>query len=1401
MRDRRVHPTPHSRSSMITPTPVVMSRSTLRRPGSYALGVQARAPVVGWSCAWYALALVIFAFTSLSTGCGNRTGATGCESDDECLLGRVCVDRQCVGLPDLDVSIDVPDADVPDADVPDADVPDADVPDADVPDADVPWSDVPGPDYCLEVDPVEIDFGVIEPNASASRSFALRNCGRRALEAQPLEMARRSAFGLSPNPAPPAVTIAPGEVASYSVVFAPEIGGVFEDYVTVLVHTPEGTSSFDVALRGLATGYVDGACIRTPPSVNFGQVLVGMRVPNSVVVENCGSTPVRLIHIELSNPENFSIMTAEDEEILPGARAVLQATFSPEAARFYEASLLVGTDVGAFGETVLLGRGVRGVLEEPCLEVVPENVDFGDVPRSAPTEARSLVVRNCGSTPTRITNVRVTGRDASAFVVDGHGVVGLDAGASVEYRVTLDASFPGPKQAAFRVDAMGDEPNVAVAGLRANVVGASPGACIAFTRPAISFASAMEGSPPLVERVELVNCGDFPVTIVGTDLVGDRGFTVQPHIVGETIRPGRPLSLRASFDPVGSEGSRSATFSLFIAEGGIAYLPMTAHVFGGGGADCVSLSPADVAFGSSMVGDVVERLVDIVNCGDTDIQLRGGVTNGDGHTFFDVPARTLAPGQRVIAPFYFSPSRLGPLSGRFGVETQDLTRDPFGGTWSGFGASRPDACATLTPNPTDFGVVPTGRAEVRELVLENCGAVTLPVGALAIDGSPAFQVTTPPPASLSPGAQVVIRVVFRTDAVGTYEGLLTAFFGGDVSASADLRAAAADLTSSRLVFSPSPLTFGRVRDGASRDRTLTMCNEGGAAARVRDFSVVGADAGHFSLQHEPGLIQIPPDECATVRVTFAPVGVPRDTVVPYRAMLHVSVADSPEIFSVELRGQGEGASGATPACLAANPASAEISTRAGQSEITPVLIRNCGAEAVQLRAPRFTGAGTVRAQLSALVLDPNPDGSIPLLHPGEELLLAVQFTGNLPAGSYVATLIVDSPAGATVSVPISLHVTEPFGLCFDVSPSEIDFGTVDVGDVETRTAVLRNCGEVPLNVRRVSVANIQSGSFGIAAPVGTPFTLAPGATRSVQIALSPAATGEVLGRLDLETDLAGDAVPVSLRGFGRGAVICPTPSPGAAREFSGPYASSIEVPVGAEVFLDAGLVGPGPSTVSWSTTMAPPGASVTFTPTPVEGRVQIRVTVQGDYRFRMRYTNSSGCEGVADVNLRVRPATGVGEGLRIVITWRTPGDPDEFTDPGSDVDLHLARRTSSGVLWNTSNDCYYANRTPTWGVPTDLSDNPRLLRDETQGLGPEIIVLENPWEQYYIAVHYFSDSGFGPSDVTLRIFWDGIQVRSATRRLTRTNDVWLAAEISDGATNITMLDYPIFRGFPASNIP
>ena len=102
-------------------------------------------------------------------------------------------------------------------------------------------------------------------------------------------------------------------------------------------------------------------------------------------------------------------------------------------------------------------------------------------------------------------------------------------------------------------------------------------------------------------------------------------------------------------------------------------------------------------------------------------------------------------------------------------------------------------------------------------------------------------------------------------------------------------------------------------------------------------------------------------------------------------------------------------------------------------------------------------------------------------------------------------------------------------------------------------------------------------------------------------------------------------------------------------------------------------------------------------------------------------------------------STSAEQGFRVVMTWDTPGDPNQTDDMGTDLDLHLLHPQAPS--WNHSvYDCYFANRAPDWGN-LGAENNPSLDIDDVNGAGPEQISYQDPEERndlYRIGVHYYS---------------------------------------------------------------
>lgn len=574
---------------------------------------------------------------------------------------------------------------------------------------------------------------------------------------------------------------------------------------------------------------------------------------------------------------------------------------------------------------------------------------------------------------------------------------------------------------------------------------------------------------------------------------------------------------------------------------------------------------------------------------------------------------------------------------------------------------------------------------------------------------------------------------------------------------------------------PRELDFGTLRPGELAERVLRVENCGGTPLDL--FANVGPEPGLTVRGFDPPTVE--PGQTGLVRVQYSSpvptlfegtiellVGGLDPVVVPVRAAVREVIVGEVALLRVE---PGAIDFGAIPQ---------------GTSVQRDVFLCNDGGATLVI-----DGARQVDDEVGVfeVLVDPAEVAS------GECTRAFAVFDGppisTQPAPVFRATYAFDSnaePPAPTLQLTGTVETGGPVACLTPLTPFvERIARPGEGGAIELDFA---NCSGRPLRLVRAELVGLEPWGFveNVAPPVGE--VVGPGERITVVIGWRAGEVGEWRGQVVVSVDgtTSSATVQLSVRDGGG----CTELSAGAATGIRGPFSPSLVAAVGQTVYLDPGAPAAG-GEVSWRPVEFPTPSAPRLDRTAFEGRVQFAPTTAGDYAFQVRYAGADGCESEGVVVVTVTRDTGVGAGLRFVVTWRTPGDPDELEDPGSDVDLHLlpadAPRSAS---WNSSNDCYYGNRETSWGA--------RLLRDELDGLGPEIIVLERPAldRDYLVGVYYFSDDGFGPSDVTLRIFRDGVQVATATRRLERTGRFWLAAEVRGGGREIVLPSTPNRNDFP-----
>ncbi len=386
--------------------------------------------------------------------------------------------------------------------------------------------------------------------------------------------------------------------------------------------------------------------------------------------------------------------------------------------------------------------------------------------------------------------------------------------------------------------------------------------------------------------------------------------------------------------------------------------------------------------------------------------------------------------------------------------------------------------------------------------------------------------------------------------------------------------------------------------------------------------------------------------------------------------------------------------------------------------------------------------------------------------------------------------------------------------CVQVTPLDLDFWQVLVGDSEEATVEVTNCGNADLVVDSLRLSEETSTDLSIsvgldglddaclrdrdAACTGEAI-IGGNATKAFLVLYAPSGEGEDVGRVVLHTSVQGnEVVEVNLLGRGTPNVrpVCLAEARVAGAQEWGPYEDEdhqLETkPLETIELRAAGSQDPDGSIVAykWQVVQRPNDSTARIVPHEGAREATFFLDLAGQYVFELEVMDNYGQPSRPNC-LVVVEAIPVAD-IHVQLVWDTPADPDQ-TDTGfgvgSDMDLHL--RHPEGTWFCKPRDVSYTNPNPDWGTPFDPSDDPHLDIDDSDGAGPETITLNHPEDArlYWVGVHYHNDHGYGPSFATVRVFIRGVpRFELADRRMARTDAFWEVATIAWPGGQVTPID-------------
>ncbi len=213
---------------------------------------------------------------------------------------------------------------------------------------------------------------------------------------------------------------------------------------------------------------------------------------------------------------------------------------------------------------------------------------------------------------------------------------------------------------------------------------------------------------------------------------------------------------------------------------------------------------------------------------------------------------------------------------------------------------------------------------------------------------------------------------------------------------------------------------------------------------------------------------------------------------------------------------------------------------AGTTTSQLVSITNNGSTDLHISDVSLSGAGAGEFAITS-------DSGEATLTPGNTRTVQVAFDPTTTgAKSANLTIQSDDSNRGTVNVALSGTGVDPTGADpeITVTPTDLTFGDqdVDAGATTSQLVSITNDGSTDLHISDVSLSGAGAGEFAITSDSGET-TLAPGNTRTVQVAFDPTTTGAKSANLTIQSDDDDEGtLNVVLSGTGVAPEITVTPS-------------------------------------------------------------------------------------------------------------------------------------------------------------------------------------------------------------------------------------------------------------------
>jgi HYDIN/CFA65/VesB family protein len=776
------------------------------------------------------------------------------------------------------------------------------------------------------------------------------------------------------------------------------------------------------------------------------------------------------------------------------------------------------------------GQGAGGSGSEAALTVTPSYVELGPVTRGFAARAR-LRVSNSGSTPVPAPLVFwAPGGDADLTLIQDQCTGDLAPGEQCDLRVQVVPSRVGQLKGTLDISGA-SAGNLSVP---VTASGLEPGPLV--IQPAAGSFQDFGGvhvGVGVENTFTVVNPGAVPSGFVSFSFNRPE-FVLAPAGAGECspgiteLASGESCSVRVAFTPT-ERGALESTLSVTSAGAGSRSLTLRGQ---GLVPAVVGVSASLLDFGGVVPGDTASLNLEVENRGDDALTLasaqlspadvfriadgncgEGVVLKGGERCSIQLDYRPVQEGQPSAAELLLA-AQEGAPNARVELQGVALTRGNL-------------VVEALEVGQENFGDVLLGQSVARGFRVSN--PAQQPSGVLRLTARNGFEIQPPSEAGaceagvteLANGQSCSVQVSFAPSARGARAGAVTVDspLAGAKALALSGRGISPGVLEADTGTAEAVIDFGRITAGGRGSRTLELRNAGDQPLPPPELRLTGDPLQASAFSYESGCTQAlaPGAECS-VLIAFAP-----EAAVPHAASLEL-VAPGRKPLGVLLLGEALEAGRLVLAPVeGASPDYGDVPVGGSVSQSFSVTNPGGGV----------SGALSLRADDSQFVVpagacaEAGADG----LADGESCAFEVSFTPTTNVAAQ-ARLSVQAAGSGETGIALTGRGRLPAALA--ATTTERDLGRANIGEpsgpTNQFTWTVNNGGD--LTSGALSVSNDNLADFDITADTCSTGPVAGAGSCALTIVFAPDSAGDVTTRIVVTDALSGQAVPLTVTGFG-----------------------------------------------------------------------------------------------------------------------------------------------------------------------------------------------------------------------------------------------------------------------------